>query len=737
MTSTRTELPSPTRRSRWSWVVAPFRRIGRWFRHQPRGLQIGLVAVVVAGIGVGIYFGQSYLSQRDRAHAVAAAWGEYGNAVRKIDYPAIQTALDRVLTVSPGDPAATRYQAILASGSADPDTPELASVLLYEHIRNNRLKEASREGEKVLARNPKDWQSRCAIAHHALQVLGDRNLAEQHLAQLPDPEDPMANVNAGGLLYALRLSSAVGRDAVALRRVIVRRLVPMLRSRTAADAPATAKAQLLDCYLEAFGDSGSIGGLFEFWADADRLADGAVGQAAAAGDVALLSRLAQQGTRMRLALVVLRDHDPARLPDDRLRAFMKAVDDRTRRAWLAVRDKAPDQSEAYRGLAELAFLANDPAGALQFILDGLAACGDRVELMELRARLITAFGSQQELKAFGESTWKAAMEAKDDPIKWCLAANAQITLRRMDYALAACARALAIRRDHPIACQTAAWILVRSGSPIEFTQAREVLGRLGEEAPRTSATLAWLQARVLIGTGLTVLLDDEFQKVLEAQAKLRPKTVAPALGMLLGVLDAEPDLARTEWVARKAGQLLADDPDLAAARRLRAAALFRLADLTVTTNPGAGPPVWVGDRVTAALQAFESMPSEERTEASVAAAIAMLQLKAQGNAAAALRTAGALRAVEGSLNSGQLEVLGAVLTASGKAADAVRVLERAVEMPQPSAGLRITLAEAYMKNNQPNEARAELGRAEESPNRSPREQAELIAAKKRLLSENK
>ena len=234
-----------------------------------------------------------------------------------------------------------------------------------------------------------------------------------------------------------------------------------------------------------------------------------------------------------------------------------------------------------------------------------------------------------------------------------------------------------------------------------------------------------------------MLLDDEYKSLLEAQSRLRPKTIAPAIGYILGIFDAEPDFARAEWVARKCDDLMVGNPETGAVRQLRALALFRMADLTVTTSPAAGPPVWVGDHVTAAMQAFEGLPAEDRTEPALAAEYARLLLKAKDQSLAALRVSRALQAVEGSLTASQLEVLGAVLTANKMPAEAVRVLERARQLPGTSAGLHITLAEAYQNNNQPVDARAELAKAEAWPNRSPREQAELIALKKLLLTEKR
>lgn len=712
------------------------RRLGWWFAHQPRAIQIGLAVVVLAALAAGTYYGQTYVQKRKTAREVAAAWGEYNTAARKSNLEGLQEALHRVLAANPADPTATRYKAMLDRGEADPDAHDLAVVLLHHHLKNQRLPEAAREAEKVLAHNPKDWQARCAVADYALNVRKDRALAEHHLAQLPDPEDPAANTFAVGLHYAIQLSNSLSRDATSLRRLIVRRLVPGMRSASATTAPAATKCMLIECYLAGFADPSSWSELAESWAAADRLADSAVTEAIAAGEVPLLMRLAQLGPRMRAALAVLRENDPARLPDDRFQPLVKAVDERTRRAWLVVREKSPEQVEAYVGLANLAFLENNPNGALAQVMDGLAACGNRIELLELQLRLVALFGDNDNLVKLANSYRRAALDAKTDPMKWCLVANIWMILDRRDYALEACDQALAIQRDHPLACQIAALILVQSGKPIQIIQARDLLSRLGETALRTNPALASLNARVLIESGLGVLIEDEFNKVMETQSRLKPKTSAPAVGFLLGVFNAPPDRERAEWVAARSARVAAGDSQAPAARLLRFEALYRLAELSVTADPRGGLPLWDSGRLAAVLQGFEELTLAERAEPAVAAMLAAIQLKGQGNAAAALRTISALHAMEGSLGAAQLEVLGAVLIATDRTADGQRVLERAEKLPRPTAGLRVALALAYHKNKQPGDRDAAIQRAENTPTRSPREQAELIAAKLLFQREN-
>jgi hypothetical protein len=362
-------------------------------------------------------------------------------------------------------------------------------------------------------------------------------------------------------------------------------------------------------------------------------------------------------------------------------------------------------------------------------MDGLLACGNQIELLKVQYRLIALFGTDENLMALAKVYGQAAIDAKTDPMKWCLVANVWFILDRRDIALEACAQALAIQRDHPTACQIAASIRVQSGDPLQVIQARDLISRLGETALRTNPSLASLNAQVMVETGLWVLVEDEYKKVLDAQSQLKQKTSGPAVAFLYGVFSAPPDRERAEWVAARAARVMVDDPSSTTARLLRFEALYRLAELSVTPDPKGGPPIWESNRVAATFQGFEALTLAERAEPGVLALIATLQLKGQLNAPAALRTITPLLAMEGSLSSHQLEVAGSVLAANDRAADAVRILERAEKRPRPTAGLRVALARAYHKNKQPLDRDGAIRRAENTPTRSPREQAELIAAK--------
>ncbi|MFO0825249.1 MAG: hypothetical protein U0792_19370 [Gemmataceae bacterium] len=432
-----TESP-PSRFARLRRLGVPFQRFGRWISYQPRWFRVGFLVVLAIGIIAGTAYSRIYLKKREAERATATAWQAYNDAANKTDLDAMRVALARVLEANPTDPHAAQFRDMLDRGEAAGDAPEMALVLMAHHLANGRLPEAGREAEKALAKYPKHWQARCTLAHHALQVRNDPARAEQILSELPDPEDPAANVRLAGILHALQLFDAIGLDATQLRSVILRKLVPLTRTSAAANAEPAAKAQLIACYLEPFADASSLAELGSYWANVDKLAEDATTGAIATGDVTTLVRLGDLSLRMRVALSMLRDSDPARLPPERFQPLMNSIDERTRRAFQAVREKQPQRPEPYRGLARLSLQTNDPAGAVQSVADGLAACGDRPEFLEMLVSLVSRFGTDDTIRKLADSVWKAAQDAKTDPVKWCLAANIALVLERTDRALFAC-----------------------------------------------------------------------------------------------------------------------------------------------------------------------------------------------------------------------------------------------------------------------------------------------------------
>jgi Flp pilus assembly protein TadD len=704
-------------------AAVPFRRAWQWFRYLPRVIQAGLALVLVGGLAGGGYYLTTVLQRRATHKEAMSGWADYDTAARKTDLPGMKAGLDRVLAAQPGNPLATRRMAALEAQAADDDDPDLARILLNHHLREERVAEAAREAEKVLARHPKDWRSICVVAHHALQVKKDPKEAKDRLGQLPDPTDPQAHVDRGGLLYALRLYQFLGEDPKPIYTLIVRRLLPILPGGTAAAAPPSAKSQLIECYLAPFADPVNLPELAAQWAAASQLADRAVSEAAEAGDVPILVRLGGLGQPMLRALALIADRE--RMPPDRFAALAKEINDRTRKVWEVVRRKAPTRPESYHGLAQLALRADDPVTAREVLFEGLAACGDRVELLDLLLPVARRAGDPVEAAAVA---WKAAAEAKTDPAKWCLAAHALRAAGRRDLAIDACVAAREIAPNYPTACRTEALLWLETGEP------REAIGRLrllGTEAARADPMVAWLFARALVENGQ---FGEAGERMDAQEARGHP---AAAVAFLRGVFDAAPardtadgPVTRARWVADRADRLLGRRLDDPIARRVMADALARQSEL-------ASPP-WDDGVARRALLAYDGLPSADREDLAVVATVAHLRLKAiKADAGQALRAAAPLAepANVPLLTPVQLEVLGAVLTANGRHKEAIPALERAVRSSGATAGCWAQLALAYHADRRPREARAALGQALNVPTRSSREQFEWNAAKQLIERE--
>jgi tetratricopeptide (TPR) repeat protein len=721
--------PGPLRR--WARAAAvPFTRFGRWFVHQPRAVQVTLVAVVLGGLAVGGYYATVYVQRRTVEREAAAGWRAFDEAARKTDLDGMKAALDRVLAAAPDDPLARRRRAALDAGSADPDDPDLALVLLNFHLQHNHLPEAAREAEKVLTKFPKHWTAHCALAHHALVVRKDPQAAEQYLTALPDPEDPAAMLDPGGLLYALALYQVVGHDPGPLRNLIVRRLLPLLRGAAAAGAPAATKVQLLECYLVPFTDpSPSLAELGSYWPVVARLADAALDEATAAGDAGTLIRLGLVGERLRVALAVLQKG--GLVPDDRREPLAKELDGRTKRTWQAAREKDPTRFEPYLAQAETAWREGNAAETERVLIEGLAACGTNNPLVEFLIRVqVHSDNPTADPRVALRNARSAAEASPNDPRLWLLVALAAQASRDRLAALEACAKVRQLVPNHPHACALEAQLWLEAGYP---DRALGSLRALGEAALRTEPVLAFLHAQALIGDGLDSLCEQELDAIARTPSDRYPVLVRVA-AVLRGALVARPKvLDRTAtvagWVAAKAGALLAIWPADVPLRRIRADGLYRQAEF--------GTPLWNPEVVSDAIREYGLLPLTGRVDLVVAARLANLYLKGRNDPDAAFHVAAPLRAAEPdpALTPEQLEALGAVYVATGRPADALRVLVRAVNVRGATAGCWVQLALAYHANRQPAEARAVIDHVL-NLERSPREHAEWAAAKRMIYQEN-
>jgi hypothetical protein len=321
--------------------------------------------------------------------------------------------------------------------------------------------------------------------------------------------------------------------------------------------------------------------------------------------------------------------------------------------------------------------------------------------------------------------WAVAERAGDDPVKWCLAANAAIAADRHDRAVEACRNARKPPNErHRWACTTEAALWLRTG---DHQKTLAVLAALGDEAVGSDPVLAELHARALTWPDAVPQLDETFGK-LQPQPAVRAAFLRGAIGRRV---PRDRGVPVNDWVIAKATAALAEWPSDTAMLRVAADALFRRADYSVVPDgTEARQPRWNPEAVRAALRAYDALPSTERADAAAVVAMATLQLKGQNDATGALRTLAPVRAIEDDPNtpSAALEILGAAYLGTGRTGDALRVLRSSVNRPDGTGGCYLQLSLAYHANRQPYEAQAAIRYAEARVS-SDRERIELVAAK--------
>ncbi len=714
-------------------LLAPFRAV--WLRvyYAPRLLQAAAVVVLLAGAAGGAAYVWKVKADRDRQAAVAAGWTDYvallaGKKPSDNQVEDLREALDRVLAVHPDDAGAVRRKADLVAGGASPDKPgqppdpELATLFMNKYLGAGKLPEAAREAGKLRQTFPHDWRAICLQAHNAFETDRDRAAAAKFLGELPNPEDHRASrLDVGGLLYSLRLFEIFGKETGPLRGLIVRGILPVYKGAAAKEAGPAAKAQLVECYLEPFADPANHAELAGYWDDVARLADGAVDKAADEGDVGTLTRLAALAPRLAAALAALRGQ--AGMTAERVSAATGQLNERTRKAWRAVRERAPDKPEAYRGLATLAYNAGDGGEAVRVLEEGLRACGPRADLLDVEAEILRRLGRADLAVA---QTWGAAQKADTDPVLWFLAALTANAAGDREKVVEACQNARRLKPDYDPPALVEAGMWVTAGSP---DKALAVLRPFAEKVRRDPQFAAvYARAAVEAVGGSVGPLDDLLADIRKAAAGAKRPPLPVVYAALRGALDARPfDAARAAHVAAEAAAVLRET-DLPDVRYLMADALARQAEF-------ARPP-WPPDEVRRALRAYAELPPEAQTNLRIVAARAWLQLKGLGNPDLAAQTAAPLIAAEADpgLSVSQIETLGAVLQEVKRPADAVRVLSRVAGRPTATAGGAITLALAHHALGDAAAARAALDRAQDLKV-SAREEAEWSAANQKLTQE--
>lgn len=709
------------------WLSTPFRIVGRQYYYAPRPLRWFIIIVLVAGGIVGGASMYYFYGRHIMAVESSAGWLDYSAARDKGDMDGMKAGLDRAIRANPNDTLAARKRHDLEIEEADPDDTELAIVLVNHHMRANRLHEMYREASKVRLHFPKDWRSICIQAHYDWHNKGPA-AARARLEELPSPEDPAARIDVGGLLYSLQLFENMGQDAAALRGLIVRRLLPILRGGGAATASPGVKINLVECYLEPFNDTANWEILSNYWSDASKLSDLALEAALDDQDVALSVRIGKLAPKMFAALQAIRTRKNANLSEEHFLLLRKQIEDRTRKAWTMVLEKEPTRVEAHLGLIDLAFATGDSKGVVDGINAGLNACGERTELLLPFALVGLKLNQTNPVM---QRVLAAARNNPGDISKWLLAAKVAKDVKETRLAHEALETARKIDPKNPeVAILLADWHL-EQGKPAD------AIGVLGAEAFKTRLQQDPQFVRRYAQT-LTAMYTDPFDylKQVDAAAVAARRQALPLLlAGLEGVYVAKPPRAeRDAMVAKYANDLILKDPkspQAVPARLLAAKAMERYAEYLT--------PPWPREAAAAALREFDQLPAEYKQSTQIRLSIAKLQLKGlKDPTLAAITAAPAIDAWRnGGLTPSELEIVGLILLAKKERHEALKVLEYAVQQPNAPAACWIALALARHALGQRDAARAAL----DYPHTkfytlTPREHAEWTEASQTLTQES-
>lgn len=682
-------LPLNARQKVGRVLLAPVHAV-LWVWYAPRWLRAALASALVMGIVGGTYFFAVVRPEQKRKFALTQAWFKFDAAAAVGHEPVALEALASVLELDPANEIATRRKLGIETGDADPADTGMGVLTVRGNLRKNRLAEAEREATKRLAHNPFDWVSHCARATAAFS-RGDRATGIRFVNEIPLPDHPRTRPDAGGLLTAFRLFREAGRDPTPLRVFLRNIALKDLGCPADVGGPPAYKLQRIECYTEAFDidpDKPPEAGLVSYWATGSSLADRAMDEALATGDVATLAGLGRVGARLSANLFAFRR--AKQITEEQYPALRKELDERNTKAWTAVVEREPKNPDAYHGLALLKWRAGDYAAAREHVARGLATCGEDPQLYAMMATILRVEDRPQDASA---AIWRVAERNPDKVIWWVLAAEASVAARRRDLAIAACDRGLQAAPGLPSLVRAKAGLHLEAG---DSHKALELLNSLGDPALLAEAATARMYARALTASGLGVLVDDFLTKAEKPAQEEGSKVGSPriAAGAFRGVLDSEPSADRAASIADRAGKLLAkwvDHPDLL---RVRADALAHVAEV--------GEPRWQPIRVAAAVKAYELVRAKKFTDLGSASALARLRLKGERRPDLALKDIAVVRTAEPiePVAVDSLEILGAVLAANEQEAEAVRVLEKVRRTGRATAGGLSVLAMAYHKQGQ-------------------------------------
>ena len=717
-------------------VASSARRCFRdWFRQQSwviRCLILATPFLLAVSTGLSWWGYRSFHSQRQLA-AESQAWSEYYQALERHDFQGLEVALQKLLRFDPPPTTAkSLYEAWTLKRSTS-ETLELAPLLMDYHLRRNDLSAATQESEQVLQRLPRHWLAHCVRLHAALNEQPAWNTTSppprivRLLEQFPNPEDETAWTTPAGLLYALRLWKWAHQDTSLLLRVLERRVLPILRTTKAQEAPSYQQLNLIACWLAVAELSEDTSIPSQYWAAVDQLSELAVQQAIAKLDTEVLRYWLALAPSLEQQLLRWQREAPLRFPASRMVPFQQEVRRRRRMAIHAWHALEPQQPEVYFHLAELAWQEQNIRQAFEHYLEALRRCPDPLPVWERFLPFLTHFATESSLQRLAEHLWKEAEQTGKEAQLWCLAAQAAAAVQHHEQAVEACRRARQAQAGHPTACLLEATLWLRSG---DYVRARTALESLDPQWFRRHPEAARLYGRCLAATSSPDILIRRYRELFPSS----PVSDPAAAAFLRGAGENAQATEILRWAVRELQTAAVRGEPLCC--RYYTELRFRLAEALVRPHPTGGPAVWEDAAVTAALYAFQTLPPEQLRDPEMLLAQATLYAFGRQQPEVAHRLIEPLLQSASSrpLTPAQQLALAYILLANQQPGDALPLLTAVQQSSSSSpAALWIALAWAYHELGAPQQAATALNRAALTPYRSAREQADWVALKHRIF----
>ncbi|MFL5329791.1 MAG: tetratricopeptide repeat protein [Gemmataceae bacterium] len=311
------------------------------------------------------------------------------------DYGGVKGDLERLAALAPNDTDISARLAALNEGSAPPDDPKLAKLLIGVHRGHGRFEEAKREALKYNAHHPGDWMALIILAENSLRS-GDRVGATKWISQLPDPRQSGEHLSPWICIQAARIFQELGEKKRLddLIDIVCRDHLPVLPEAALNSFEPVVRMQFIELYSLALRKIVSRQDLLQYWPRVQELA-----QSIATSPKSDSTLLVSLGIQQELQLEAhIRDMERNKIIDSERAKQMKTdVEGRLKLIWDRARTIDSKNPYSYLGAAMQMARVNNLRGAVAQLDAGIKEAGPDSELIEKKAELLRQLNPRESL----------------------------------------------------------------------------------------------------------------------------------------------------------------------------------------------------------------------------------------------------------------------------------------------------------------------------------------------------